>query len=81
MGPLKKLRKNVFLVTAIGAAGIPLISLSEELEDFVVVKYASEGKICLSGMVQNEKDLQGKAAIIDMPLGKGHIMMFTFNPF
>lgn len=59
----------------------PLISLSEELEDFVVVKYASEGKICLSGMVQNEKDLQGKAAIIDMPLGKGHIMMFTFNPF
>jgi hypothetical protein len=59
----------------------PLLNVPKKLEKHVVARYAKEGEICVSGMVKNEKELQGKAAIVDMPLGKGHIIMFTFNPF
>jgi hypothetical protein len=38
------------------------------------------GPICLSGMVRGEKHLEGKPAILDVPLGEGRIVMFTFNP-
>jgi hypothetical protein len=59
----------------------PLLNLDKELEKFVVVKYASEGDICLSGLVKGQKEIQGKAAIAAVPLGKGNIVLFTFNPF
>ena len=59
----------------------PLLDIPEKLEKHVVARYAEEGDICVSGMVANEKELKGKAAIVDMPLGKGHIILFTFNPF
>jgi hypothetical protein len=58
----------------------PLVSVPEKLEKYVVLKYASKGSLCLSGMVLQENTLKGKAAILDVPVGEGHIMMFTFNP-
>jgi hypothetical protein len=58
----------------------PLLSVPERLEKYVVLKYASKGKLCLSGMVAQENTLKGKAAVLDVPVGEGHIMMFTFNP-
>jgi hypothetical protein len=45
------------------------------------VRYAKEGEVCLSGMVKNQKELNKKAAIVDVPVGRGHIVLFTFNPF
>jgi hypothetical protein len=59
----------------------PLVTIPEDMEKHIVLRYAKEGEVCLSGMVKNEKDLQGKAAIVDVPVGKGHIILFTFNPF
>ena len=59
----------------------PLLRLSSEAEKFVVVKYASEGEVCLSGIVKSPGEIKGKAAIVDVPVGKGHIVLFTFNPF
>ena len=58
----------------------PLVSVPKDLEKHIVLKYASKGKLCLSGMVAQENTLKGKAAILDVPVGEGHIMMFTFNP-
>ena len=58
----------------------PLVSVPKDLEIHIVLKYASKGKLCLSGMVAQENTLKGKAAILDVPVGEGHIMMFTFNP-
>ena len=34
----------------------------------------------LSGMVKNENVIIGQGAIFDMPVGKGHVVSFTFNP-
>jgi hypothetical protein len=36
---------------------------------------------CLSGIVKNQEEIKGKAAIIDVPVEKGHVLLFTFNPF
>jgi hypothetical protein len=34
----------------------------------------------LSGMVRNPDVISGQGAIFDVPLGKGHLIAFTFNP-
>jgi len=35
----------------------------------------------ISGMLNNPQDLQGKAAVVDAPLGSGHVVMFAIRPF
>lgn len=59
----------------------PLLTVPEDMKEFVVVRYAEEGPVCLSGIVKNEKEIKGKAAVIDLPLGEGRVLLFTFNPF
>lgn len=33
-----------------------------------------------SGMVRNEEAILGQGAVFDIPVGKGHVVAFTFNP-
>jgi hypothetical protein len=37
-------------------------------------------KYVLSGMVKNENKIIGQGAIFDIPVGKGRVVAFTFNP-
>lgn len=39
-----------------------------------------EDRYVISGMVRNEKTIIGQAAIINVPLEKGRVVYFTFNP-
>ncbi|MFW6160953.1 MAG: hypothetical protein ACOC57_07420, partial [Acidobacteriota bacterium] len=59
----------------------PLLDLTDEMDRYVVARYAEEGKICLSGIIKSPHEIKGKAAIIDIPLREGHLVLFTFNPF
>lgn len=59
----------------------PLLTVSQEKEKNVILRYAKEGQVCLSGIVKNDGEIKGKPAIVDTPIGKGHIVFFTFNPF
>jgi len=59
----------------------PLLEVTEEMERHVVLKYAQEEPLCLSGILTGTEDIKGKAAIVDVPKGAGHILLFTFNPF
>lgn len=34
----------------------------------------------VSGMVRNEAEIVGQGAIFDVPVGKGRLLAFTFNP-
>ncbi|WP_347924383.1 M14 family zinc carboxypeptidase [Pontimicrobium sp. SW4] len=43
-------------------------------------KEKSKHKYVLSGMVKNEDKIVGQGAIFDIPVGKGHVVAFTFNP-
>jgi len=59
----------------------PLLRIEEEKEKYVVLRYAKKGEVCLSGIVKSQDEIKGKAAVVDVPIGKGHIVLFTFNPF
>jgi hypothetical protein len=36
--------------------------------------------LCLSGLVRGEEELVTKPAILDVPAGRGHVVIFGFNP-
>ena len=38
-------------------------------------------KLLISGGLRNGQPLAGSPALIDVKLGDGHVVMFSFNPF
>jgi hypothetical protein len=46
----------------------------------VVLRFADENDLLISGMLAGAKELAGRPAIVDAPLGKGHFVIFANNP-
>ncbi|PYS92072.1 MAG: hypothetical protein DMF62_01275 [Acidobacteria bacterium] len=46
----------------------------------VVLRFAPERDLFVSGMLAGGADLAGKAAVVDVPAGRGHVVMFANNP-
>jgi hypothetical protein len=46
----------------------------------VLLKFAAADKLLVSGMIDKPEELAGKAALVLVPSGKGHILLFSFNP-
>ncbi|MFN0121301.1 MAG: hypothetical protein ACKV2V_12450, partial [Blastocatellia bacterium] len=52
-----------------------------ELRPRVVLRFVPDEKNLLaSGMLSGGSELAGRAAVIDVPVGKGHVVMFANNP-
>jgi hypothetical protein len=51
-----------------------------EMRPRVVLRFADEKDLLVSGMLAGGSELAGKAAVIDVPVGKGHVVMFANNP-
>lgn len=47
----------------------------------VLLRFAPKDKVMMSGMIDNAEELAGKPAVVDCPVGKGHIVLFAINPF
>jgi len=47
----------------------------------VLLKYAPADKVMISGMIEHGEEMGGKPALVDCPVGKGHVYLFSFNPF
>ena len=46
----------------------------------VVVRWSDEKDLWVSGMLAGASELAGTPAVIDVPLGKGHVVLFGNNP-
>ncbi|MBN1224336.1 MAG: hypothetical protein JXB23_13905, partial [Candidatus Aminicenantes bacterium] len=46
----------------------------------VLVRFERKEKLLISGMLDGGEALQNKAAVVDVPMGKGHILFFAINP-
>jgi hypothetical protein len=44
------------------------------------IKDSKDKKLVLSGFVKGEEAVDGKPAILDEPVGKGRVILFSFNP-
>lgn len=51
-----------------------------ELQPRVVLRFATERELLVSGMLAGGAELAGKPAVVDVPVGKGHVVMFANNP-
>ena len=54
---------------------------TEERARVILQFPADASKMLLSGTLDGGETLSGRAAAIDVPLGKGHIVMFALRPF
>jgi hypothetical protein len=46
----------------------------------VVLKFAKKQDLWISGMLDKGEELAEKAAVVDCPVGKGHVVLFAINP-
>lgn len=46
----------------------------------VVLRFAAEKELLLSGMITGGNEIAEKPAVVDVPHGKGHVLLFANNP-
>ena len=46
----------------------------------VVLRFAPEKELLLSGMITSANEIAEKPAVVDVPHGKGHVVLFANNP-
>jgi hypothetical protein len=46
----------------------------------VILRFAPEKDLLLSGMMVGANEVAEKPAVIDVPMGKGHVVLFAINP-
>ncbi|MBS1787596.1 MAG: hypothetical protein JST85_07740 [Acidobacteria bacterium] len=51
-----------------------------EMRPRVVLRFVDEKDLLVSGMLAGGSELAGKPAVLDVPVGKGHVVMFANNP-
>ena len=51
-----------------------------EMRPRVVLRFAAENDLLVSGMLAGGSELANQAAVVDVPRGKGHVVMFANNP-
>ncbi len=46
----------------------------------IVLRFAAEKDLLVSGMLAGGSELANRPAVVDIPVGKGHVVMFANNP-
>jgi len=75
-------------VTQRDTANIPqnidttILSHIERLRGRVIVRFHErQDSLLVSGLLVGGEELAGKAAVVDAPVGKGHVVLFSTRPF
>lgn len=60
----------------------PYLSVDDEREGAVVARYGpSEEELVLSGLVEGEDELAGRPAVVSVPRGDGHVVLYGTRVF
>ncbi len=46
----------------------------------VILRFAEEKDLLVAGMLAGARELANRPAVVDVPLGKGHVLLFANNP-
>ena len=78
---------------AASAGAIPVGGIPPEYKDLfdlymppdlktvrVVLRFDLADKLLISGMMEGGEELASKPAVVDVPVGKGHVVFFAINP-
>jgi len=57
-----------------------LFLFPEELRPRIVMRFADEKELLVSGMLAGGRELANRPAVVDVPRGKGHVVLFANNP-
>jgi hypothetical protein len=57
-----------------------LFLFPEDLRPRVVLRFADEKELLVSGMLAGGRELANRPAVVDVPRGKGHVVLFANNP-
>jgi hypothetical protein len=58
----------------------PYLSVPPAQHGQVILRYAPTAEVFLSGYVSHPAQLAEQPAVVSMPVGQGHVVMFGFNP-
>ncbi len=58
----------------------PYLRVPEEMEENVVLRYAPTGSLLLSGVAKSPGEMGGDPALVTVPTGQGHLVLFGFDP-
>jgi len=61
-------------------AGGPLLRVPAEGRRWVLMQYPGTDKSVLSGLFKGVAEIRNRPAILDVPSGQGHVVMFATNP-
>ncbi len=65
-----------------GGAQAPASRTLEDMKPRVVMSWPGSARdMLLSGVLQGGENLSNRPNVIDAPIGKGHVVMFTIRPF
>ncbi len=65
---------------AIFVDGSPVFETQDGFKGSVLARYQETGSPLLSGYLIGEKQLNGRAAALDVQLGGGHVVLLGFRP-
>jgi hypothetical protein len=58
----------------------PYLNVAGDLRDRVILRYGGADELFLSGLVINGEGLAERPAVVSVPVGQGHAVLFGFNP-
>jgi hypothetical protein len=61
-------------------AGGPLLSVGGAGRGWALASFPGGDESVLSGLMRGANEIRGRAAVIDAPQGKGHVVLFSTNP-
>jgi len=54
--------------------------IPEALRPRTLVRFGDAGDLLVSGLLEHGDELARRAAVVEVPLGKGHLLLFAINP-